>query len=606
MFVEADVRRDAKFHAVMGLLLGNHYSGGHSDVYGRLLGIVFDLGRRTWDTPPEPIVNHPGGLLDLRTGANRPHTPEFLSTQQLAVAIDVDGECPKYDRWVLERVGAEQALVLDALMAQALDGSQPSSKAGLLFGTSRTGKSTVLRLVKTAFGDEQVASVSMADLGSSKYAVGSLRGKAINLCGEIAAKDVSDLTAFKSITGGDRLFADVKYGPAISFATNMSLLFAGNSIPAVPAEDAFFARMVPVAFPRSYLGREDPSVEAALVAELPSILGRWARAYGKASPVAHPAVMEFFSGRTDRVAQFLAECTAPCVVEMEPGIIVGAGSVGTPGAATSTQLAAAFRAWAELNNGAAMGRNRLVDRAMALGVQRILVGARGNKRALDRRILDPSEWDMAGSDAAALIPALWPDGEPEDDPDDNPTPGPVAGSGPIVGPTAPNPAALGTALADHLDQPLLTAEMLSTLIGAAIPGDSTALGAIDPAGAVRLVPPTVLLSDLAGSTDPVWMRAVLAASIEILDAAGLAVRERRLTREGDLASWTPATTGRYTSPTDVARWKTDAAAAAAAGATDQARALSLTAAATRGLPAELVGYAVALDTDRLTTTLGEN
>lgn len=622
-YVEAGVQYDDFFHSLIGRLLGDDYKAGHADVYGRLRGITVQRKRVLWEVPPEPIVNHKGGLLDLRTLVNHPHSPDYLSTQQLAVEIDVDGVCPHYDEWVLGRVGAEQAAVLDALHASALDPSAPSAKAGFLFGTTRTGKSTMLRLIKGVFGEDQTASVGLADLGRNKYAVGALRNKSINLAGEVSASDVSDLTAFKQLTGGDPLFADIKYGPAITFRTNMALLFAGNKIPSVPAEDAFYARMVPVAFPRSYVGREDPEVESRLMAELPAIAGRWARAYGQTIE-AHSAVMEFFRGGTDRVAQFLYEATEPCDVEVDPTSSVVPGSVGTSGAATPTQVARAFKEWAETNNTPAMGRNRLVERLQALGVQRLLVGASGNKRALNIRVLDPTDWDMSGFDAASLIPALWPDGEPDDDPEGGcevPTPPAPTPLQPAESSTS-DAAELAVALAAHFDQRLLSEGLFRALVEVSVPGDATTL-ARDGANGVLLAPPTVLLSEVtaaSGISDAYWVRSVIAASQVAMRAIGITVQERRLSVEGDLGSWDRETTGHYTSPADRAALKATAnqlkAVVSAARKTKdsaavsdhecQHRAATLTAAATNGLPSELVGYAVAVDTTLIETTLELN
>ena len=298
-------------NATIGRVLGDKYSTGRrADIAGRLEGMVQDTCPDMPNTPGAPIVNFRNGLYNLATKEFSAHTPDHLSVLQLEVDYDPDATCPRYDEWILDRVGEEQALMLDAMGAAIVDPSVTSQKALMLMGPGGSGKSTMLRLFSAVFPDTAVSAVTMHQLADNKYAAAELYGAAINVAADLSSEHITDVSLFKQVTGEDKITADRKYGNMFSFTNTSTFAFSANNPPTISEGDAFERRMVPAAFPKSFKGAEDETIEQGLLEELPGIVNRWLAAYGQV-PKAHPAVKSMFHAASNIYKRFLDDC---CVV----------------------------------------------------------------------------------------------------------------------------------------------------------------------------------------------------------------------------------------------------------------------------------------------------
>ena len=359
-----------------------------------------------------PIISVANGLLDISTGTLHPHNPKYLSTIQLPVAYDARATCPTYDRWILDRCGEDQARTLDAIGAQIIDPSRTPSKSVMLCGQKRTGKSTWLSLASAIVGDKLLSAVALEDI-EKPHMSHELHGKLLNVCGDIDDGDLGSISVFKQLTGGDPITANPKYGQPYRYVNLATLAYSANRVPsAADAGGAYLARMVPVAFPRTYFGSEDPRVGQALLSELPGILNRWVRAYGQ-RPEAHPFVQEVFTGQTDRVARFVACCTTACEVEAVTDaagapLLIATTDVATPGAATGTQLYAAFRRWMEAEgSNSIMGRNTFLARLGDLpGARKTRVGPT-RREAFTLRVLPSADWTTGDTGPEAIEQAIF-------------------------------------------------------------------------------------------------------------------------------------------------------------------------------------------------------
>jgi putative DNA primase/helicase len=163
--------------------------------------------------------------------------------------------------------------------------------------------------------------------------------------------------------------------------------------------------MKPFNFPNSFAGREDKTLEDKLMAELPGILARWVRAYGRflargGYGATDAVTQSMFEAKSDRVVQFFQDmCT---VTEARHGDKL-AGDVSTG----RRDAAIAFNAWAERNGGTKMGERAFFQRfAQIPGVTEIRMGAkaaRGFNVVVARA--DDDSWDDAGEPQLDPIPA---------------------------------------------------------------------------------------------------------------------------------------------------------------------------------------------------------
>ena len=333
---------------------------------GRLGG----LGLRLPERMSTPLLNCPNTMVDLRTGDLVPHAPEHMSCVQVTVAYDADAGAPNYVAWLREALrqphhtDADVDRLVDDIEEAAgtmLDPSKTPSKALFLFGPSRSGKSTFLRLLKAVAGAANTSAVTLHDLERDNFAAANLYGRMLNVAADLSSKHVGDLSLFKMITGEDVIKGNRKYGAQFEFTNQALIAFSANELPTVSESSrAYTERIKPFEFPNSFAGREDKHLEDKLLAELPGILARWVRAYGRflargGYAASDAATRAKFEAKSDRVVQFFQDmCT---LTPARPEQMLDAG-LGTK----RKDVADAFNAWAERNGGSKMGDRTFFER----------------------------------------------------------------------------------------------------------------------------------------------------------------------------------------------------------------------------------------------------
>lgn len=380
------------FTAAVARLLGEQHRPAHlAAAEQKAQAALYETGRVLKTHAGEPLVNLANGMLDLRTGELKPHDPEYLSTAQLPVKWDPEATCPTYEAW-LNEVCPDQVDDLEEVVSTMLDPSRTPSKAVFLFGPSRSGKSTFLRIMQLiAGGEANVSAVTLHQLADNRFAAANLYGKILNAAADLSGADVSDLSLFKMLTGEDAVHADRKHGRQFAFTNTALFAFSANELPQVSESSrAYVERIKPFSFPHSFAGREDPELERKIRDELPGILVRWVRAWQRKAARGRyaetlPDVAAEFEARSDRVRQWFSE---ELTVTTEPG-----------GGLKPADLLKLFQEWTEANGLKSLGRNTLVNRLKNCpGVREARVGpsrarglnvVRATDASGDRDPLDP-------------------------------------------------------------------------------------------------------------------------------------------------------------------------------------------------------------------------
>lgn len=123
----------------------------------------------------------------------------------------------------------------------------------MLLGEGSNGKSTTLRGLEAFVGSENIAGFSLHKLESNRFAPAGLVGKLANICPDLPSAHLSETSAFKAITGGDRLNAERKFGESFEFSPYCRLIFSANQVPrSGDASHAFFRRWRVVPFDRTF------------------------------------------------------------------------------------------------------------------------------------------------------------------------------------------------------------------------------------------------------------------------------------------------------------------------------------------------------------------
>ena len=267
----------------------------------------------------EPVINFRNGLLDARSLELRDHTHEHLTLVQWPWEWDPKAECPVFLKWI-EAVAPGQLESLLDVCSQMLDLSQWPGLIVFLTGPTRSGKSTLIRILCSLVGPALRSNVSLHDLSSGKdlFASSSLFGKVLNTFADLSANDLQDLSLIKVLTGGDEFEAQRKNNHRFTMRNQAMLVFSANSVPAASEQsNALLTRVAHFEFPNSFAGAEDPTIEKQILEnELPGVLRLLVgalhkrRQRGRFLPLDKDR-QRAFAEKTDRVRMFLAESTRP-------------------------------------------------------------------------------------------------------------------------------------------------------------------------------------------------------------------------------------------------------------------------------------------------------
>jgi putative DNA primase/helicase len=229
------------------------------------------------------VLNTPGGVVDLRTGAVRSHRPEDYMTKLAGTAPNP--ACP-ITTWLkfLDRVcGGNDELISFAqrVAGYGLTGSTAEHALFFLYGTGANGKSTFLNALTSALGDyhktSPIETFTASNNDRHPTELAGLRGARLVTSVETEEGRRWAESKIKSLTGGDRISARFMRQDYFEFTPIFKLVVAGNHKPGLRSVDEAIRRrfqLVPftVTIP---VEERDETLGEKLKAELPGILS-WA------------------------------------------------------------------------------------------------------------------------------------------------------------------------------------------------------------------------------------------------------------------------------------------------------------------------------------------
>lgn len=159
---------------------------------------------------------------------------------------------PKFisDLTANDRTGKMHNL-LQEVMGLAISNIRNLKKIFILNGEKDTGKSLYLDIIMNIVGLDSCSSTSLSDLTNDKFGLSSLFGKKINCCGESSVLHHSGIDKLKSLSGGDLISAQYKFGRQFQFYNKALMIFANNSplkIVGGAADEAFKDRLIIINF----------------------------------------------------------------------------------------------------------------------------------------------------------------------------------------------------------------------------------------------------------------------------------------------------------------------------------------------------------------------
>ena len=231
------------------------------------------------DLNPNNLMIFKNGMLDveeyIRTGCTEllPHDPRLFTFNIFPYDFDPDAESELYEKFVddLFNSDVESIRLLAQWLGYNLVPDMSFEKLMLFMGDRRSGKGTLLNVLRKTLGEGQCVATNYKSLGR-QFGCADMVSKLAATIGDTKQPSHTESNAamevMLQISGGDCVVIEKKFKDQISAYLKCRFTIATNEIPnfSDPAR-AFSARANILNFPNSYYGKEDPTLKTRLEKE---------------------------------------------------------------------------------------------------------------------------------------------------------------------------------------------------------------------------------------------------------------------------------------------------------------------------------------------------
>ena len=185
----------------------------------------------------ENIINFKNGILKVDTNELLPHNKDILSTIQIPCNYihNADlNDAPVFKQYLQDLIGDDE-LTKQFLLEYmgAILSNVPGykfKKLLMLVGPGNTGKTQLRELIISLIGKHNSISIDLKNLNDT-FGTAPLHNKRLAGCGDMSYARVGEINILKELTGGDEIFANVKYKPQFSFKYQGFLWYNCNDLP---------------------------------------------------------------------------------------------------------------------------------------------------------------------------------------------------------------------------------------------------------------------------------------------------------------------------------------------------------------------------------------
>lgn len=244
-------------------------------------------GRKTNDT----FVSVRNGMLNLTAVLSnesededvmQPHDPNWFSTSKLPYNFCKTASAPTWERFLNDVFNGDEESItaLQMWFGYLLTPDVSLHKVLFVIGQTRSGKGTILSVLRELLGHESIATPTLSSLGKD-FGLASLVGKTAAIIADARMPGKGDESIITerllNITGGDPVSISRKFkGNLEDFRLSCRFTLFSNLLPRLRDASAVFVnRCIFLAMPNSYLGREDRTLGPRLLEEMSGILN-WA------------------------------------------------------------------------------------------------------------------------------------------------------------------------------------------------------------------------------------------------------------------------------------------------------------------------------------------
>jgi len=252
-----------------------------AEVVGKVRRCTY-VNRSAFDADDNLLVVG-NGILNLETRELRPHTPDYLALRSIPVNYDPEVDCPTIRRFFDEVIAPEDRESFDLFLGYLLIPDNRYKKALALVGRSPgTGKTTMMGLLISLLGPDNVSGESVQDLCDNRFSSSALEGQMANFRDDLSALGIRSPAKLKELTGNlDFTRGERKGLPSFLFKLRAKLVFACNELPsATKADPVYYERWVIVELPNRFTQGKadgesriaDTTLLAKMQNELPGLL----------------------------------------------------------------------------------------------------------------------------------------------------------------------------------------------------------------------------------------------------------------------------------------------------------------------------------------------
>lgn len=211
------------------------------------------------------------------------HDPKYGATFTLPFEYKPGERCPRWMEflhscWGDEPDFAERVMALQEMFAATLFKIAPRyQKAFLLYGKAGTGKTQILKVLRSMLPEDAVADVGPQFWGE-RFTMTDLVAKAANICGELPESGRISGSVFKQVVEGSPIRTEFKNKDGFVFTPECAHWFASNFLPSSADSSMGFIRRWLILHFDKVVKAEDriDNLAEILVAEEREAIAAWA------------------------------------------------------------------------------------------------------------------------------------------------------------------------------------------------------------------------------------------------------------------------------------------------------------------------------------------
>lgn len=188
------------------------------------------------------------GIYDVKTKQLMPHSTDYKFKNLISTNYNPDAYSEVVDS-TLDNIACGdkdiRTLILE-MIGYCLYRRNELGKAFIFVGSGSNGKSTLITMIRSLLGDENVSSLDIKDL-SKEFKLSMLYGKLANLGDDISSGFIDDSSEFKKLITGETMSAQRKFQDPFDFKNYSKFIFSANKLPKTNDKShGFYRRFCPI------------------------------------------------------------------------------------------------------------------------------------------------------------------------------------------------------------------------------------------------------------------------------------------------------------------------------------------------------------------------